>query len=234
MAITISSTNKSASTGIKCLVYGQSGAGKTYLTSTLPGKTLILSAEAGLLSLAGYDIPSITISSPDDLIEAYQYVSGKDGDAYNNIVLDSISEIGEQILTFEMSNPKHKGNGMAAYGELATRIIAMTKAFRDLQGKNVVFIAKAERSKDEGSGMVLMQPALPGNKATVNMPYLFDLVMYLRCDKDAEGKITRSLQTTGDYQILAKDRSGVLDVHEPANLGAIFNKINKSSKGAKA
>ena len=227
MSISFSSTKKAAADqGIKCLVYGQSGAGKTFLASTLKGKTLILSAEAGLLSLSGFDIPTATITSPDDLIEAYQYISGPEGAAYDNVVLDSLSEIGEQILIFEMANPKHKGNGMAAYGELANRIIALTKAFRDLPGKNVVFIAKAEKSKDEASGTVLLSPALPGNKATTNMPYLFDLVMCLRCDRDPDGKIIRRLQTAGDYQILAKDRSGKLDMYEEPDMAKIFNKIS--------
>jgi AAA+ superfamily predicted ATPase len=37
--------------GAKILVYGESGAGKTYTCSTAPGKVLIISMEAGLLSI---------------------------------------------------------------------------------------------------------------------------------------------------------------------------------------
>lgn len=40
----------SAASGIKCLVYGGSGTGKTVLSATLPTPVLI-SAEAGVLSL---------------------------------------------------------------------------------------------------------------------------------------------------------------------------------------
>ena len=56
-----STKNSKTDNGIKILLYGNSGAGKTFLTSTLEGKTIILSAEAGLLSLQGYDIDAITI-----------------------------------------------------------------------------------------------------------------------------------------------------------------------------
>ena len=37
--------------GAKILVYGISGAGKTSLAKTAPGKVLVISAEAGLLSI---------------------------------------------------------------------------------------------------------------------------------------------------------------------------------------
>ena len=56
MAINLKSTATIASSGVKVLVYGQAGSGKTTLIRTAPAP-LILSAEAGLLSLAGTDIP---------------------------------------------------------------------------------------------------------------------------------------------------------------------------------
>ena len=86
-------TSQIMNNGITVLVYGQSGVGKTTLIKTLPGKVLILSAEAGLLSLRDTDIEYVDIHAMDDLTEAYSYILSNINE-YNCIVLDSLSEIG--------------------------------------------------------------------------------------------------------------------------------------------
>ena len=222
MGIKIQSTkNSKTDNGIKILLYGNSGAGKTFLTSTLEGKTIILSAEAGLLSLQGYDIDAITINTFDELKEAYGYISGKEGEDYQNIVLDSLSEIAEVVL----ENAKHSvKDARMAYGEMAEKVVKIVKGFRDLQGKNVIMIAKLERAKDEITGSMLYTPSFPGAKLAQNLPYLFDEVLALRIDKQDDGTI-RFLQTQADNQWSAKDRSGKLDQFEEANLSKIISKI---------
>ena len=76
--------------GITILVYGNSGVGKTSLIRTIPGRVLILSAEAGLLSLRNTDIEYVGIHSMADLSEAYSYITAHLAD-YSCIVLDSLS-----------------------------------------------------------------------------------------------------------------------------------------------
>ena len=71
MAINLKSTRGAASDGVKVLVYGQAGSGKTSLIGTLPAP-IIISAEAGLLSLADLDIPYIEITDMASLREAYK------------------------------------------------------------------------------------------------------------------------------------------------------------------
>ena len=99
MAIKLTTTREAAqSNGIKMLVYGGAGSGKTTLASTTGGKTLIVSAESGLMSLRDHDIDAIEVSTIDDVFETYQYVQSGDGLAYEWICLDSLSEIGEACL----------------------------------------------------------------------------------------------------------------------------------------
>ena len=224
MALIIKSTKEVVSNGIKCLLFGQSGSGKTRLSATLPGKTLILSAEAGLLSLREFDIDSIAITSIAELRDAYTFIASEEGNKYDNIVLDSLSEIAEQVLSYELANSK---DGRAAYGELAKQMTALTKAFRDMQGKNVMCIAKAERSKDDITGAMLYSPSFPGQKLTTDIPYLFDEIMYLHAIRDNEtNEVKRYLQTSADNRIQAKDRSGALDQFENADMSEIISKIN--------
>ena len=58
MAISLRNTRDVGTAGVKVLVYGHAGAGKTSLIRTAPNP-VILSAEAGLLSLSDLDIPYI-------------------------------------------------------------------------------------------------------------------------------------------------------------------------------
>jgi hypothetical protein len=71
MAIALSSTKQSAQlSGLKFLVHGPAGAGKTTLCGTTGEPTVIISAESGLLSLRHLDIPVIEVKTLDQLYEA--------------------------------------------------------------------------------------------------------------------------------------------------------------------
>lgn len=220
MAIKLRSTSDAQANGVKIVVYGMAGAGKTSLIKTLP-KPIIISAEAGLLSLEGEDIPYINISSYEDLKEAYQYIISEECEEFQSIAIDSISEIGEVILSHEKRVNK---DGRAAYGEMAVQVLDLMRTFRDIRGKNIYFSAKCEKQQDE-SGRLLYSPSMPGAKLSQQIPYLVDEVLALRMEKDAEGIVQRALMCAGDGLWQAKDRSGKLDEWEAPDLGLIIEKI---------
>lgn len=220
MAIQLTTTKDAAQHGIKVLVHGPAGAGKTVLASTTGEPTVIISAEAGLLSLRHVDIPVINVNSLQDVQDAYSHLSGKDGESYSWIALDSISEIAEQVLSYEMKQTK---DPRKAYGELSSQMMDLLRAFRDLP-KNVYMSCKQVRVEDD-DGRTLYGPMMPGQKLAQQVPYLFDEVFALRVEKDAEGNPTRWLQTSPDIKHTAKDRSGALELFEPADLSAIAAKI---------
>jgi len=221
MAINLKRTNALAADGVKILVYGHAGAGKTSLIQTLP-TPVILSAEAGLLSLAGADIPFIEIVDAASLREAYQWVvESAEAREFESIALDSISEIAEVVLNAEKKTAK---DPRQAYGAMQEQMADIIRAFRDLPGKNVYFTAKLEKATDE-MGRILYAPSMPGNKTGQSLPYFFDEVLALRVERDAEGVPQRGLMCDGDGVWLAKDRSGRLSPWEAPDLGAIINKI---------
>ena len=108
---------------------------------------------------------------------------------------------------------------------MADQMHELVRAFRDLPGKNVYFSAKMEKQKDEQTGSMLYSPSMPGQKLGQALPYFFDEVLVLRAEKDADGNLARFFQTAGDFNFTAKDRSGALDLYEPADLSAIRAKI---------
>jgi len=222
MAITLKSTKGLHAHGVKCLVYGHAGAGKTSLIPTLPAP-IVLSAEGGLLSIADADVPFIEIGSMADLMEAYQWLTeSADAKGFQSVALDSISEIAEVVLAEELKRNK---DGRAAYGELNAKMADLIRAFRDLPGKHVYFTAKCEKAQDE-TGKMLYAPSMPGKTLTMQLPYFFDLVMALRIEKDGEGTTHRMLMTDSDGTWQAKNRAaGKLDMWEAPDLGAIIAKI---------
>lgn len=221
MAIDIKRTSGVHNDGVRVVVFGQSGAGKTSLIPTLPAP-FIISAESGLLSIKDADIPYVEVKDYDSLMEAYQFVAeSSEAKDFQSIAIDSISEIAEVVLAHEKRVNK---DGRAAYGEMQVQVLEIMRAFRDLRGKHVYFSAKCEKQQDE-SGRILYSPSMPGNKLAQQIPYLVDEVFALRVEKDADGQMQRALMCHTDSLWMAKDRSGKLEMWEAPDLGAIINKL---------
>jgi phage nucleotide-binding protein len=221
MAINVKTTGSLAANGVKVLVYGQAGAGKTSLIKTLPSP-IVLSAEGGLLSIQDADLPFIEIASMTDLQEAYTWLTSSDeAKAYKSVALDSISEIAEVCLNTEKKATK---DPRQAYGAMQEQMADIIRAFRDLPGRHVYMSAKLEKTQDE-MGRVLYSPSMPGNKTGQALPYFFDEVLALRVEKDGDGNTQRALMCDSDGLWLAKDRSGKLDAWEAPDLSAVIAKI---------
>jgi phage nucleotide-binding protein len=221
MAINLKRSSALSMSGVKLLVYGQAGAGKTSLIPTLPAP-IVLSAEGGLLSIAGADVPYIEIASMGDLMEAYKWLSeSAEAAQFQSVALDSISEVAEVVLNAEKKASK---DPRQAYGAMQEQMADIIRAFRDLPGRHVYMSAKLEKTQDE-MGRVLYAPSMPGNKTGQQLPYFFDEVLALRVERDAEGNSQRALMCDSDGLWLAKDRSGKLDTWEAPDLGAIIAKI---------
>lgn len=224
MALTLTTTQQAAhQQGIKALIYGKAGYGKTMMAATAPSP-LILSAEAGVLSLAKFQIPMIEIKTVEDLTaaEAWLRADQQARGTYQTIYIDSISEIAEVVLANAKTLVK---DPRQAYGELIEKMMMTIRAFRDLQGYNVVMTAKQEAIKD-GNGVVMNGPSMPGTKLGPALPYMFDEVFRLGVGTDPQTQQNyRFLQTQPDMQNDAKDRSGALEAVESPDLTYIFNKI---------
>ena len=241
MAIQLQSSNQLATTnGVKMVIYGRSGMGKTMLSCTAPNPILI-SAESGLLSLKKeniervwganapgitYELPVIVIKSLDDLIAAEVYCrTDPIGQQFTSVCLDSITEIAEVVLA---NAKKQVKDPRQAYGELIDKMTMVIKSFRDLEGKHVLLLAKEERIKED-NGAVLAGPSMPGTKMGPATPYLTDEVFQLFVNQNPDGSSYRGLRTQPDFTSNAKDRSGALDPVEFPHIGNIIDKILASN-----
>jgi len=221
--------------GAKLLVYGQAGAGKTYATQTMPGNVLVISAEAGLLSIKDApNVSAIEVSNYDDLREVYSAL--KSGElVYDSVCLDSVSEISEILLVHEKGRNK---DGRMAYQNVAEAVTSLMRSFRDLD-MHVLFLCK--EGKENNDGVFFFGPKMASRPLGDAITYFFDEVLALRIvdDQDDEGNViaARWLQTRIGQGYTAKDRSGKLEAFEEPNLTALIKKLgfsvnieNKESK----
>lgn len=223
MAIEFSTTDKeSVRHGIKVLVYGRAGMGKTTLCGTAPSP-IIISAEAGLLSLRTKQIPVIKVTTLQDVWDAYTWVStNATKQGIKTVCVDSISEIVEKVL----ENAKLKSKDpRAAYGDMATEAIKLVKAFRDLVGFHTIITAKETTVVDPITNVSRAQPTAPGQQVGPALPYLFDEVFHASTGTDNTGKAYHYLRTKASFNAEAKDRSGALDEIEYPDMTHIFGKI---------
>ncbi len=213
-------------TGLKILIHGPAGAGKTVMCCTTGEPTLLISAESGLLSVknAPKYIKVAIIETIDDLEDIYAFLlDPKNVEKFPWVALDSISEIAERVLYNEK---QAAADPRKAYGNMQDYIEDRLRKFRDLSdlGYNIVMSCKQQRIQEDGRAS-FYGPLMPGQKLHQKIPYLFDEVFALRVEKEKDGSVYRVIQTGRDNAYEAKDRSGMLDMFEPPNLKKIARKI---------
>lgn len=219
--------------GVKAIIYGGSGVGKTSQIKTLVKagyKPLVLSAEGGLLSIGNTEVDVIDITKDEkgemvkpeerfnNIVKAYDFVSKSKN--YDTIVLDSLTEINQVLMDYLRTKYPDAKNTLQMYGENALVMQKMIKKFRDLP-INVVLIALDSIEKDD-TGRRFVTMDLIGKVAS-NVPPLFDEVLYMFADENGQRKFV----TNKTDKITAKDRSGKLSPVEEADLGMILNKIKQ-------
>lgn len=222
MAIRWITTDQVARNGVKILAYGGAGTGKTSLCATAPAP-FVISAEAGLLSLARFRIPGAEVSTIEELREVHRWVvQSTEARQFGTICVDSASEVAEVLLAKLSATQK---DPRKLYPDMQGQIFDALRAFRDIQGKHVYITAKEEWTKDEATGAMLFQPHMPGKQLSQGIPYLFDEVFRLLVTRNQQGQRQHIICTQADFQYQGKDRSGCLTQYEAPDLSAIINKI---------
>lgn len=152
--------------GIKMLLYGQSGTGKTTFWATAPGPILCLVCSGGSLpgELRSIDTPEyrkkITARIVDSSVDVVSLLA--DSDDFATVVLDHVSGLADltlkEILGYE-ELPAQKSWGLASqqqYGQLAGQMKDNLRALLNFPG-NVVIVGQ-ERTFNDDAGSDIVQP----------------------------------------------------------------------------
>lgn len=228
----IKKTSEVKNAGLSMLIYGESGVGKTSLASTLSGKTLIISAEGGLLSLKNSEIDYVEVKGANAtekynslvaiMLEVYNGVE------YSNIFIDSLTEISQIIVdhNFLLIN-NDSSKGLRAFGEANKQMKSFIKFCRDTPNYNFIITALAQTDKDEFNRRYKL-PDLIGKLAQQVSQY-YDEVFYLhKSEEEKEDGSKKRILYTDLQQSVSKDRSGnLLPAIEEPNLENIIKEIRK-------
>lgn len=241
----IKNTKSTDAHKLKMIIYGKAGIGKTTLASTIEKeKVMIISAEAGLLSLAGKDIDVIDISIDDDgqeiprpervarLGKVYQFmVQQEQRKKYDWLFIDSLTEISQNLIESLQEVYPDKKDGLNLWGDYNKKMMSLIKTFRDLPYYNVIFTALDKTEKDE-NGRRYMTIDCNG-KIGDRLPGLFDEVFWMHAI-ELEDKTQKRQMLTGTHEnIAAKDRSGRLNEIESPNMQQIIDKIRHTQASKK-
>lgn len=230
MGFQIKRTNTVQQESITLMGYGPAGVGKTLLAATAPrDRTLILSAESGLLTLAKYDMAYVPVTDIGTVAEVMRAIDGNSKEVadYEWIVLDSLSEIAEVCLASEKENNR---DARKAYGEMQDKIAKMIRWFRDCD-RNVYMSLKQQESAPDDNGRVVYGPSMPSRKLASGVAYYPDFVFTFRQVLDPETAEQRTALTfarTASHPNL-KARGDALGDCEPPSLTKIADKIRNNT-----
>lgn len=210
--------------GIKALIYGQAGIGKTSLIPTCEAP-IIISAEKGLESISNHQIPYFIVNSWADFINALHYLYSNQGQ-FKTIVVDSLSQISSMLFNEQKRVCLTRSGApdtLAAYrvvGEMMREVIDLW--FRQyLAQYHIVAFAKLDKTEDD-TQKIMYAPLFVGKATGLEAVHAFDLVGAMRQKPDK----SRYIMTESDGMWQAKHRSPypIGGEHEP-HIANLFNKI---------
>lgn len=207
-------------------IYGLAGAGKTPLAATLPNP-IIVSSEPGLRSLQDYKLPYVIARNKKEADDVLKWILGSnETKVYQSVMLDSVSALSEGNLADE----KRKSNDPRKFSPATTAITMDTvMAYLEIPitaHKHFIMTCKAIANTQIIPGSFSIEPLTVVPKLGPALPYHFDEVLYLARYRNEQGQQYAALTCQTNDLCLARDRSGKLDLWEPANLSHLIAKMN--------
>lgn len=205
---------------LNVLIYGQPGSGKTTFAGTVQhkAKTLILSAESGLLSLRNLkdkegkplNIDYVSLNNFGDIEEAFKHLHMEKHD-YKAVVMDSGTEIQQVCMDYILHQERRDRPQLQDWGTLNNKMVRMIRSFRDLP-MHFIMTALEETDTDQTTGEVRVTPQFQGKLGKTISAY-FDEVLYAYTrmnGSDKEKAIKYHMLTNNSGKFIGKDRSGQL------------------------
>lgn len=248
--------------GIKGIIVGPAGIGKTSLLHTLDASdTLFCNAEAGELSVQDWKGDMLRLRTwpdarnlacvvgganpafgPDDTYGQAHFdavASEYDISKYKTIFIDSLTELSRLCFTWCQSQPDAfsektgKPDTRGAYGLLGREMVSFLKQFQHCPARNVWLVGLLDEVKDD-FGRISNVMQVEGTKTKNEAPGILDQVVSFVQMQPEEGDPYRAFVThaVNPWKYPAKDRSGRLDLIEEPHLGKLMDKINGPAKPA--
>lgn len=218
---------------INMLIYGRSGAGKTYRAATAPGCYILAFDPRGHDSIP-YAVPGKVIHTLSDLLERIEWIEAgghlelaeKLGREIKTVVVDGLNFLHDMFLTetgeYMVSSMGAKDPDLMpiagrtkilrSYQRVLQRMINLTQTIPEENRVHVIFTCLEEHLKEDETAPFRIRP-LFGTQSMNNVyPAMFSVIGYITpVGEDENGNLTqdRRMLFTEYRGILARDRLGV-------------------------
>lgn len=224
--------------GVKMLIYGGAGTGKTRSVTTAP-RPILLGVEQGLLSIQDEPINVFDVhynltptmkaeeranKKLTNIVEFFEWLErSNEAKQFDTVYIDSLSEISTLVLEDELARAK---DPRQAYGAMADRVLKWVRLLHSMPNKHVAVLCKQEMVNSNNINYA--QPAFEGQKLFREVTHLFDEIFRFQAKRfkmqtGFQEFMVCSTKNMQDY--LARDKSGKLAEDEPQNIQQIISKI---------
>lgn len=214
------------SKGVKALIVGPAGVGKTSLLRTLdPVSTLFIDLEAGDLAVQDVNMDTLRPKTWDDCrnlacflggpnpalpptaiysqahYDAVKEDFGTDLAKYETYFVDSITVAGRLCFRWceqqpESFNDRGKKDVRGTYGLMGREMIGWLTHLQHTRGKNVIFVGILENLKDEFN-VTSWELQIEGSKTGKELPGIVDQIVTMQFIDFGDGVPVRALVCTG-------------------------------------
>lgn len=214
--------------GLKALIYGPTGSGKTWFASTFP-RPLFLDMEKGMLSVR-HRKPLRYPKDPDEKITNlnqvrafFKLVRDDPRPNYETIVLDSLNElhvlVTQNVLgTYNANRQYDDQMTMADYGKVNRVFLNIVRNFLTLP-YHIVMTAVETPRQYEGQEVY---PKFTGNQIWPELQRMVDQIGYLHVRKGENGQPEHVVSFMLHPSYVAKDRLGLKERYIPNNFDAVL------------
>jgi hypothetical protein len=241
--------------GVKALILGPTGVGKTSLLRTLdPARVLFVDIEAGDLAVQDLALDTVRVddwpsardlacriggpnlSFPPTACYSEAHFSSVGGkfehlDKYSTIFVDSITAISRLSFRYaeqqpEAFTPRGAKDTRSAYGLHAREMLLWLHQLQHARGKTVVFVGILESITDEFNRHEFALQ-MEGAKTARELPGIVDEIITMQWIDFGDGVPVRAFVCTAPnpWNYPAKDRAGRLEQIEKPHLGELIAKL---------
>jgi hypothetical protein len=153
-------------------------------------------------------------------------------ETFRIIFVDSLTAAARLCLTWAEQQPeamtdRGRKDTRATYGALARGMLGWLHQLQHARGRNVIFVAVLEKIIDD-LNIATWQPQIEGGKTTRELPAIVDEIVTMAFIDFGDRKPVRAFVTSNPnpWGFPGKDRSGLLSLLEPPDLGALIEKLS--------